>query len=341
MHVTIKDIAVKSGVSMATVSRVINKAPHVSQKAEQKVLKAIDELNYIPSAYARGLSRHESDIIGIVIPEITNPFFGEIITGVTQIADEKGLNILIFNTDEDAAKEARVFQILQEYRVRGIIVTPVTGINTFDKDYVRLFEKLNIPIVLMDRRIKNGRFDGVFFDDRAALYQATSLLLENEHRNITILTGNPKHVITQGRVQGYRDAFEAYNVPVSEKNLIQGKFTIESAYEITKDLITDKKLPTAFVGISNMLSMGCLKALYEYHISIPEDISFVGYDKLEFFDLLNINLTLVEKDAVEMGRRAAMLMIDKLSGKNTQNRVVLMPEMVIRGSEQFPARNQV
>lgn len=340
MAVTIDDIAKKAGVSLATVSRVINHFPSVSEKSKQKVESAIKELNYIPSAYARGLSRNQSDIIGVIVPEISNPFFSELINGISDVADRHGLNVLLFNTDENVDKEARAMRILQEYRIRGLIITPAAGSNEYDKKYVEMFENMNLPIVLVDRNIKNSNFDGIYFDDKAVLYKITSLLIENGHKDIALLAGNPNHIIAQKRIEGYHDAFEAADIKPYPQNILAGDFTIESAYGLTKHLILAHRIPTAFIGITNMLSMGCLKALSEFDISIPEEVAFVGYDRLSMHDILNLNLTLVEKDAVEMGRRAADLLMKKISGKNTSpNRFIMMPELFIRGSEKFPTKN--
>ncbi|MBC5647189.1 LacI family DNA-binding transcriptional regulator [Christensenella tenuis] len=340
MAATISDIARKAGVSLATVSRVINKSPAVSDKSKKKVESAIKELNYIPSAYARGLSRNQSNIIGVIVPEISNPFFSEVIDGISSVADRQGLNVLLFNTDENIEKEARAMRILQEYRIRGLIITPVTGNNEYDKKYVEMFENMNLPIVLVDRNIKNSNFDGVYFDDKAALYKITSLLIENGHKDIALLAGNPNHVIAQKRIEGYQDAFEAADIKPYPQNILAGDFTIESAYQLTKHLILTHRIPTAFIGMTNMLSMGCLKALSEFNIAIPEEVAFIGYDRLAMHDILHLNLTLVEKDAVDMGRKAAGLLIDKINGKSTSsNRFILMPELLMRGSEKYPLRN--
>lgn len=340
MAVTIDDIARKAGVSLATVSRVINDFPSVSDKSKQKVESAIKELNYIPSAYARGLSRNQSNIIGVIVPEISNPFFSELINGISDIADRQGLNVLLFNTDENIDKEMRAMRILQEYRIRGLIITPAAGSNEYDKKYVETFESMNLPIVLVDRNIKNSNFDGIYFDDKAVLYRITSLLIENGHKDIALLAGNPDHIVAQKRIEGYHDAFEAAELKPYPQNILTGDFTIESAYLLTKHLILTNRIPTAFIGITNMLSMGCLKALSEFDISIPGEVAFVGYDRLSMHDILHLNLTLAEKDAVDMGRRAAELLIKKISGEsNSSNRFILMPELFIRGSEQFPVRN--
>lgn len=341
MPITINDVARKAGVSPATVSRVINKGPHVSDKVKYKVENAVKELNYVPSAYARGLSRNQSNIVGVIIPEITNPFFSEIIEGITQIGDQHDLNILFFNTDEDVRKEERALHILQEYRIRGLIITPVTDIghSASAKEYARRFEELNIPIVLVDRSIQGTQFDGIYFDDYSAIYNATSLLLENNHKDIVLFEGNPNHIVSQKRTQGYMDAFKHQGREFLKKNMIPCDFSLESSYEITKSMILSHNLPTAFIGITNMLSMGCLKALYEYNISIPEEIAFIGYDRITLYEVLNLNLTLAEKNAREMGERAAKLMIDKLAGIPTPHTTILNPAFSIRGSERYPTKD--
>lgn len=337
MAITINDIAKKAGVSLATVSRVLNKSPHVSDTARRKVEQAIREFNYIPSAYARGLSRNQSNIIGVIVPEITNPFFSEVITGITEIGDKHNLNALFFNTDESIDKERRALRILQEYRVRGLIITPVTGENRYDREYIQLFENLNIPIVLVDRDIRNSDFTGVYFDDYAALFKPTSLLIENGHKDIVLFTGNPDHIVSKRRLEGYCDAFSAHQMAYNPKNLIPCDFSMESSYNLTRKLILDHNLPTAFIGMTNMLSLGCLKALYEFGISIPDEVAFVGYDRLDVQDVFNMHLTLVEKDAKEMGRKATELLYDKIMGKKTSTRTILTPQMFIRGSERFPS----
>ncbi len=340
MSATIDDIARKAGVSLATVSRVINHSSNVSEKMRIRVEAAIKELNYIPSAYARGLSEGKSNIIGVIVPEISNPFFSEIIKGITSIADKSGLSVLLFNSDENEEKEARAIRILQEYRVRGLIITPVAGANNYDKEYVDLFHGLNLPVVLMDRSIKNGNFDGIFFDDRAAIFNATALLIENGHKDIRIFAGHPKHIVSLRRIAGYEEAMREFGVSYSAEQILLGDFTTQSGYDITRELITSHRLPTALIGVTNMISMGCLKALYEFKVNIPDEIAFVGYDRLEMLDVLHLNLTLVEKDAVEMGRRAATTLLEHISKKHTAtNRTILMPELMVRGSERFPKRN--
>lgn len=336
MQFTIHDIARKAGVSHTTVSRVINNSKNVGNATRRKVEEAISELNYIPSAFARGLSKSETNIIGLVVPEIRNPFFGDIIEGVTEIADQNNLNVLLYNTDEKVLKEKKVLRILQEHRIRGLIITPATGQEEYNEEYIDAFEKMNVPIVLVDRNIVDSKFDGVYFDDTRAIYDATMLLLNEGHRDIVILGGNKKLKLAVNRVNGYKQAFESLNLQYDEKNIYFDDFTKESAYVFTNELLKREKRPTAIVANNNMLTLGCLKALFEKGIKIPEDIAFVGYDKIELLDIVKSNISIVEKDVIQMGRNAMKLLLERLNEERLETRSILMSaKLFSRGSEKF------
>lgn len=336
MQFTIHDIARRAGVSHTTVSRVINNSQNVGVATRRKVEEAIKELNYIPSAFARGLSKNETNIIGLVVPEIRNPFFGDIIEGVTQIADENNLNVLLYNTDEKVSKEQRVLRILQEHRIRGLIITPATGQEEYNEEYVEAFEKMDVPIVLIDRNIMDSNFDGVYFDDTRAIYDATVLLLNEGHRDIVILGGNKKLKLAVNRVNGYRLAYESMNLTYDERNIFFDDFTKESAYALTKRILEREKWPTAIIAVNNMLTLGCLKAIFERNIKIPEDIGFVGYDKIELLDVVKSNISIVEKDVIQMGRNAMKLLMERLNEERKEPRSIMMTaKLVARGSEKL------
>jgi LacI family transcriptional regulator len=336
MPVTIHDIAAKAGVSHTTVSRVINKSTKVSKDTIGKVEQAISELNYVPNAYARGLSRSETNVIGLVVPEIRNPFFGEIIQGVTAVADENDLNVLLFNTDESVDKEERALRILQEHRIRGLLITPATGQESYNKDYVQAFTSMKIPIVLIDRNIVHSNFDGVYYDDTKAIYDATTLLLDEGHRDIAVLGGNPKLKLALNRVAGYTKAFDEYGIPYDKSNIYYGDFTKECAYKQTNDVLNRPKRPTAIVANNNMLTLGCLKAIFERGLKIPDDIAFVGYDKIELLDIIQSNISIVEKQEYEYGQNAMQLLLKRIANPAmTQQKIIMSASLVKRGSEKL------
>ena len=336
MPVTIHDIAALAGVSHTTVSRVINKASNVSKVTIERVEHAIAELNYVPNAYARGLSRSETNVIGLVVPEIRNPFFGEIIQGVTSIADENDLNVLLFNTDENVVKEERALRILQEHRIRGLLITPVSGQETYNKDYVHTFASMKIPIVLIDRNIVNSNFDGVYYDDTKAIYDATTALLDEGHRDIVVLGGNPGLKLALNRVAGFTRAFDEYGLAYDKNNIYFGDFTKECAYKQTNEVLTRKKRPTAIVADNNMLTLGCLKALFENNLKIPDDMAFVGYDKIELLDIIQSNISIVEKQEYEYGQNAMQLLLKRIENPGmTQQKIIMSATLVKRGSEKM------
>ena len=338
MRITIRDIANIAGVSHTTVSRVINDSKSVCESTRLRVQKVIEELNYTPSAFARGLSKNETSIIGLVVPELRNPFFGEVFEGVTEVADKNNLTVMLFNTDEKIEKERKVLRILEEHRIQGLIITPVTGQEEYDKEYINTFRSMDIPIVLVDRNIIDSDFNGVYFDDTKAIYDATTLLLENGHRDIIILGGNKKLKLAINRVNGYKLAFNNMNIPFDENNIYFDDFSQESAYKLTKQILESNKHFTAIVSANNMLTMGCLKLLFEKGIKIPDDIAFIGYDKIELLDVLQSNITIVEKDAIQMGRNAMELLLSHIKNEHRQTyNIIMKAHLVKRGSEKLKA----
>lgn len=343
MSVTIRDIANIAGVSHTTVSRVLNGSDKVKKSTRIKIEQVIDKLNFTPSAVARGLSLNKTSIIGLVVPELRNPFFGEVFQGVSEIADKNDLTVMLFNTDEQLEKEKKVLRILQEYRIQGLIITPATGQETYDKEYIEAFKKMNIPIVLVDRTIIDSEFDGVYFDDTKAIYDATYALLKEGHRNIVTLGGNKNLKLAVNRVNGYKLAYKNMGLQYDEGNIFFDDFTRESAYNQTLKILRQKKLTTAIIANNNMLTMGCLKALFEKGVKIPEDIAFIGYDKIEMLDIIKSNISIVEKDAVQMGRNAMKILLMHLDDEEDVAKeiktIVMKAKLVARGSEKFYSKS--
>lgn len=336
MPITLHDIAAKAGVSHTTVSRVVNGAENVKENTKRKVQKAIEELNYVPNAYARGLSQKQSDVIGVVVPEIRNTFFGEMIEGITSVADKNHLTVLLFNTDENALKEKRALKFLQEHRVRGLILTPATSDKNYTPSHVDSLKKLNIPTILVDRVIPGINLDGLYADNMQSLYEATSLLIDEGHRDIAVLAGDPKLQLARERVAGYKLAFESRNLKYNEKNIFFCEFSKECGYNQTLHILGMKRRPTAILSNNNMLSLGCLKALYEKRLRIPEDIAFLGYDSIEELNILQSNITLVDKQAFDYGQNAMQLLLKRIENPEMAiQKIIISGKLVKRGSEKL------
>ncbi|RKD21522.1 transcriptional regulator, LacI family [Caminicella sporogenes DSM 14501] len=338
MAVTIKDIAKAAGVSRATVSRVLNDSGYVREETRQKVLKAIKELNYTPSAIARSLSTSRTNTIGVIVPEINNPFFGEIIKGISQVADEHNLNIILCNTDDNKEKELKALKLLKQQRIEGIIITPTYPEDEFNREYLSSLENLGIPIVLLDGHVEYFNFSGVFIDHIKGAYDAATALIEAGHRKIAIITGYMNSRPARERLIGYKKALEINNIPVEEKYIFYGDYTHETAYNITKEILNMKDRPTAIFVMSNMMILGCMKAFYEENIRVPEDMAIIGFDKIDVLNIIGMNISFVNGPTIEMGKMGMKILIESLNnGKDVKElkRIILMPKLVLKGSEKL------
>jgi LacI family transcriptional regulator len=333
---TIKDIAKRAEVSTATVSRALNNSGYVGIKTKEKIRSIAKELNYVPNVMARNLSKSESNVVGVVVPEITNPFFGEVIKGITSTADKNNLSIILYSTDEAVHKELRCLQLLKEQRVQGLVLTTSCEDENFNSMHLKALQDLGIPIVLMDRDVKYSNFDAVFFDDIHGAYLGVDALIKAGHRKIAALSGPTVMRPGRDRLRGYKKAFFMNNIPLDESYIFYGEHNMESGYKETKEILQMKEPPTAIFATNNMVCLGCMKALCELGIRIPQDIALVGFDQIETFDILNLKISVVFKDTEKMGKTAMELLLEKLNDKEGERhtkRVILPTEIKLKGSE--------
>ena len=235
MDLTIKDIAKLAGVSQATISRVLNNSPSVKENTRKLIEQIIAENHYYPNAMARGLSKNESNTIEVIVPDISNPFFCEVIKGISAVADNQGLKIILCDTDENPKKEVEFLETLKQQRPKGIIITPISDSNEFNSQYLNLLEGIGIPIVLVDRDVKYSNFDGVFIDNIKGAFDATSALINEGHKDIAIIAGPKTSKPGRDRLRGYIKAFDMNNIPLNDNLIYYGDFRLESGYEITKN----------------------------------------------------------------------------------------------------------
>ncbi|WP_459480940.1 LacI family DNA-binding transcriptional regulator [Clostridium saccharoperbutylacetonicum] len=335
MSATINDIAKRAKVSPATVSRVLNSSGYVKEDTKQRILTAIKEMNYTPSAIARSLSKSETNTIGIIVPDITNTYFGEIIKGVSEIAEKSNLNIILFNTDNYLEKEIRAINLLKEQRIKGIIMTPGFGEEKFNETYLKTITSLNVPIILVSADIKFTQLNGVFVDNIKGGYDATNLLIKEGHNKIGIMTGLLSSEPTTDMLEGYKKALFDNNIKLNKNYIYHGEFKLEKAYELTKKMLCEDDPPTALFVCSNMMTMGVIKALKEEHKDIPKDLAIVGFNKIDLLDIVGINITYMEDSPLELGR-AAMEMLSQIfsdAEMTDVRRMIISPQIIIRGSE--------
>jgi len=335
---TIRDIAREAGVGKSTVSRVINGSGYVSVETRKKIEEVMKRNNYVPSSAARSLSKKESDTIGLIIPEVTNPFFGEILNGISQRVDENDLTLILCNSaNDDIEKDFRAFEGMLRHRVKGLIFTPATSYSK--KQLCRLcnyLDKLQCPLVLLDRSIANLNIDGVFTDNFQSAYMATEALIKAGHRKIGTVTGDQNLSIGCDRQAGFEKALETYGIELNEKYIVQGNFDTETTYICMQELIQTGDLPTAFFISNNLSCAGFLKAVIKHRLRIPEDIAIIVFDKIIGQDIFDLKYSFVERDVQNMGRLAMQLLLSRLKEPNRNvEKIVIKSTLNLLGSEKF------
>lgn len=335
MSFTIKDIAKKANVSPSTVSRVLNNSGYVKEETRIKINEAIKEMNYTPSAIARSLSRRETNTIGVIVPDITNTYFGEIIQGISHVAEENDLNIIFFNTDNNLEKEIKALNILKEQRIKGVIMTPGFGAEKANEIYKDTIVNLNCPVILVAADVKGTDLNGVFVDNIKGAFYSTSLLIKEHHKKIGIMLGIISSEPTSQRLEGYKKALEENDIKINDKYIYYSDYSMEKAYELTKEIIASENKPTALIVCSNRMTMGVLKAIEEAEMKIPDDISIIGSDKNELLDMLRMNITYVDECPVELGKKSMDMLCDIINNKknNENKRITIVPKIKIKGSE--------
>jgi LacI family transcriptional regulator len=337
--VTISDIAREAGVSQATVSRVLNNSGYVKEETRKKVLKVIERLDYTPSAIARSLSTNRTNTIGVVVPDINNPFFGEVIKGISEVADKHELNIILCDTDESIQKESKALKALKEQRIQGVIITPSLAEGKANSEYLNALKNIGIPVVLVDGHVRYSNFSGVFADNIKGAFDGTEALIKNGHRKIAIITGHMNSRPSQDRLLGYKKALAANNIPVEDKYIFIGDYKQSGGYNITKKILKMKDRPTAIFVSSNMMTLGCVQALMEENVRIPEDMAVIGFDNVEILNIAGLNISYINGPNKEMGKRGMELLLSILNNEDNgeTKTIILSTELILNGSEKKPS----
>lgn len=339
MKPTIYDVAKVAEVSIATVSKVINKTGRISEETIKKVEKVMEELDYQPSVVASALTGKQTYTIGMIIPDLANPHFAEVARGVEDRASQLGYNMIICSTDNDLEKEEKYILLLNQKSVDGIIVA--TGAR-HTSSLKQLIQR-KIPVVLLSRDLPSLKVDAVLLDDFLGGYQATSHLLSLGHEKIAMITEDLHYSSTSERVRGYKQAMEDAGLTCEDRFIWIADFTMEGAKWTAERLLASDDPPTAIFTSNDLLAMGALQAAREAHLSIPDDLSIVGFDDTILAKLVDPSLTTVRQPNKEMGQAVMDLLVEEIrQEKRGKRKVVLMPELVIRNSTTKPrARSMI
>lgn len=337
MSITIKDIAEKSGVSRATVSRVINNSGYVNEDTRKRILDVIKELNYIPNGLARSLSTSKTNTIGVVLPSATNPFFGQVIKGITEIADQNDLNIILCDSNESTEKEIKSLKMLKEQRIQGLLIAPTSSEQYMNSEYVRVIESFGVPIVWIDSMVEYTNFNGVFVENINGTYEGIEAFIKEGHRDIAIITGRMNSKPARERLLGYKKALQMYNIPLNEDYILYGDYSQESGYRLTKEILKMKKRPTAIFSSGTLITVGCLEALLEEKLKVPEDIALIGFDKIELLNIMGLNISFVAGPSRELGREGMKMLLSAMKERNNKktSNIYVKTILELNGSEKY------
>ncbi len=329
--VDIRAVAQRAGVSIATVSRCLNDK-RVSPGAEQRIRAAIKELGYSPNRLARSLRSRRTMTLGMVIPDITNPFFPAVVSGVEETARAARYALMLFNAGEDEEREWECLKVLQALRCDGILLIMAPDGPAHARRRAQL-QQLRLPIVYLDRA-PDFEADTIVADNLRSAQEAVRHLLMLGHRQIGVVAADLAVTVHRDRLEGYRRALLDAGVTPSPALEARAQPTLADGYAATVQLLSRPDRPTALFVTSNRLTMGTMAAIEAHGLRCPQDISVVGFDNYEWHDVYHPRMTTVSQPTYLMGARAAELLIRRIAGTQTgpPQRMLLKCELVIRES---------
>lgn len=327
---TIRDIAKRAGVSVATVSYVINGTKPVAPQTAARVRRVMEELDYYPNAAAQSLRTRTTHVIGAVISDITNPFFAILVRGIEDCARENGYSVLICNTSESLENERLYLELLCRRRVDGLILAP-TGKN--DELIHRLIQR-KMHIVFIDRVLPDIPAPAVLSRNEEGAYLATSHLIQYGHRRIGIVLGLSDVSTTKERYRGYLNALKDHGIPPDPSLVVRGYSRVAAAREACKTLLSRADPPTAIFATNNLMTIGAMQAIRESGLKCPQDISVVGFDDFEWAGAFDPPLTTVAQRPYEIGRQATQILLAMIKDRQEMKTSVvrLEVELKVRGS---------
>ncbi|MBO7747208.1 LacI family DNA-binding transcriptional regulator [Paenibacillus sp. MWE-103] len=327
----IKDVAKKAGVSVTTVSRVLNGEKYVKDDLKERVKRAIDELGYTPSHIARSLVRKKTNLIGVIVPDVTSSFYSTILSNIEQTASLNEYNLLVCNIIEDTDKELKYLNVFKEMRVDGIIIMH----EKLNDEIREMIGKLGIPIIFSSVKPTDQPFASVIIDDFAAAYDATRYLIGLGHERIGFIGGDMRDVTSgQNRYIGYCRALADCGIPLVDDYVRFGDYKTQSGYELIQELLDVEVRPTAVFAVSDDMAVGAMNAVRDRGLAVPADVSIVGFDGSQLTELVRPRLTSMEQPIREMGTVTVNVLIDMIAApeKARKGDVILRHELVVRDS---------
>ncbi|HEX4039496.1 MAG TPA: LacI family DNA-binding transcriptional regulator [Acidobacteriaceae bacterium] len=324
--ITVRQIAETASVSVGTVSHVLNGSARVTEPRRRRVMEAIRKLGYQPSELARGLRRNFTAMLGMIIPDITNPFFPGIVRGAEDIACQSGYRLVLCNSDNDEAKELSYLNDLRSFRPSGLLIIPSGSVS----------DSLSHPdanIVFVDRCPAEWKGDFVTADNEGGAYQVGRHLLALGHRHLGVITGPLSVTSAADRLRGFRRALAEMDMTIGSEYIQEARFNSESGYSAALRLLQMLPRPTAIFAANDLLACGALAAAQHLRLRCPEDLSVAGFDNLEFVEHTAPALTTVHQSGYQIGATACRLLLERIADRNKPPvRLVLPTELKVRNS---------
>lgn len=329
---TLKDVAARSKVSAMTVSNVVTGTNNVAPKLRERVLKAIRELKYEPNAIARSLRTRRTHTVGMIVPDITNPFFPAVVRGAEDALRHAGYTLIVGNSDSDTLKEEGYYRTLSAKRVEGLFL--IASTTTRPPGYLFEHDLRATPIVFIDRFYRGVRADAVFADNLGGSLRAVNHLLEYGHRRIGIITGPLQLENARMRLEGYKRSYVHHHLEIDKELVREGHYDVQSGFERTKALLALKNRPTALFVCNAPMTFGALRAIRESGTKCPEEIALISFDDLDWFEFAHPSISGVAQNAYELGTLAADILLKRLEGKLTgpPRHKIIPTRLVIRES---------
>lgn len=330
MAATMKDLSRETGLGLATISKYFN-GGNVREKNRVLIEAAVKKLQYVPNEVARSLKTQHSRVIGVVIPELSNAFITSIISSMEDILRKHDYAVIVCDCRSDVKREKEAVEFLMHRRVDGLInmATDTSGA------HLKAPLSAGIPVLLIDRLIDSlrGRVSAVVIDNVHAAGQAVQKLINLGHRQIGLVLGSPDLYTTNQRLTGYLDALKEAGITPSDEYIRYGDYTMDGGYQAVQDLLALKQRPTALFVTNFEMTLGAMLALQRSGVRIPEDLSVIGFDKLELFGEIFPDLTLIRQPQLSIGREAASLMLDLVGNSGSvSNRIVTLSTELTEGT---------
>lgn len=325
MPVTIYDVAREAGVSMATVSRVVNGNPNVKPLTRKKVLAAIERLGYRPNAVARGLASKKTTTVGVIIPDISSLFFSELARGIEDIATMYKYNIILCNSDQRMEKELQLINTLLEKQVDGLLFMGAE----IKEDHLQALTSTSVPTVLAATRDADNVLPSVSIDHYQSGYDATEALVQRGHKRIAMITG-PLNDPLSGlmRFEGYKKALIDAGIGLVDELVATGNLFYESGLSLTKQFLQLPEPPTAIFAANDEMAIGAIHAIQDSGLNVPGDIEVIGHDNIRLVEMVRPRLTSVVQPMYDIGAVAMRLLTKYMNNEHVEEHVVLLPHRI-------------